>query len=65
MKKVTVNQELCIGCGACANLCPGVFELQEDGKSKVINEDGCRKCDCELAANSCPVGAIKVEEKEN
>ena len=59
-KKIIVDQELCIGCGACANLCPEVFQLQEDGKSKVLIEDGCGKCDCELAINSCPVGAIKV-----
>jgi len=62
-KKIIVDQELCIGCGACANLCPDVFELQADGKSKVIKEDCAGKCDCELAMNSCPVGAIRIVEK--
>ncbi|MDF1498563.1 MAG: ferredoxin [Patescibacteria group bacterium] len=62
-KKIQIDQELCIGCGACVNLCPDTFELQDDGKSKVINEDGCKNCDCEVAVNSCPVGCIKIIEE--
>ncbi|MFA6896771.1 MAG: ferredoxin [Patescibacteria group bacterium] len=61
-KKVTVDQELCIGCGACANLCPKVFSLGNDGKSEVIDANGASG-DVEVAANSCPVGAIKVTEE--
>ncbi|MFA7170285.1 MAG: ferredoxin [Candidatus Paceibacterota bacterium] len=61
-KKITVDDELCIGCGACVNLCPKVFALQEDGKSRVIDETGAG-CDADVAANSCPVGAIKVSEE--
>ena len=61
-KKVTVDQELCIGCGACANLCSKVFALQDDGKSQVIDDTGAG-CDVDIAANSCPVGAIKVSEE--
>ena len=60
-KKIEVDQELCIGCGACVNLCPDIFELQDDGKANIVNEDGSKKCDYEIAINSCPVGAIKVE----
>jgi ferredoxin len=62
-KKVVVDQELCIGCGACVNLCPELFELQEDGKSKIIGGGECKKCDCEIVINSCPVGAIKIKEE--
>ena len=32
--KFSVDQELCIGCGACEGTCPEVFELQ-NGKSQV------------------------------
>ena len=31
----TVDQYLCIGCGACVALCPRVFRMGEDGKSGV------------------------------
>jgi ferredoxin len=30
-----VNKEKCIGCGYCVSVCPEVFELGEDGKSKI------------------------------
>lgn len=61
-KKVTVDQELCIGCGACANLSPEIFTLNDEGKSEVIDQTGAGG-DAEVAANSCPVGAIKVTEE--
>jgi len=58
---VKVNQEECIGCGVCAQICPEVFELDEDaGKAKVIHNEG---ADCaQEAADSCPVGCIAVHE---
>lgn len=62
-KKITVDKELCIGCGACVNLCPEIFELDSGGKSKVIIEKVCGQCDYEKAINSCPVGAIKIVEE--
>ncbi len=60
--KAVVDQELCIGCGACEQLCPQVFKLGDDGKSHVIAQEcdsaGC----CEEAADSCPAGAISIED---
>ncbi|MDD5071872.1 MAG: ferredoxin [Patescibacteria group bacterium] len=55
---IKVNQELCIGCGACASLCPDVFKMNEAGKSEVISQANveCAK----NAAGSCPVQAISV-----
>jgi len=59
--KIQVDQDLCIGCGACVNLCPEVFELDDNGKSKVLN-DRCENYDSQMIVDSCPVGAIKIEE---
>ena len=56
-----VDQELCVGCGLCEQICPEVFELRDE-KSYVINEDACDTCDCQDAADSCPVEAITIEE---
>lgn len=62
MAKVTVDQELCIGCGACVSACPECFELQEDGKSHVTSQ----VCNCDLheVAVDCPSQAITVSEEE-
>ncbi len=61
MPKIEIDSDKCIGCGACASLCPEVFQLEE-GKSKVINSEGCDKCDCQETADSCPVEAIILNE---
>ncbi len=60
MAKVTVDENACVGCGLCVNLCPDVFELNENGIVKVkSNEPG--KCDLQDCASQCPVNAITVE----
>lgn len=33
MKKIEVNQSTCIGCGACVQIAPQAFELNENGLS--------------------------------
>jgi len=56
---IKINQELCIGCGACASLCPDVFKMNDAGKSEVISEEN---TDCaKNAGESCPVQAIEVK----
>ena len=63
MKKPIVDHELCIGCEACADICPEVFEIRDE-KSWVIGPDKCDTCDCEEAIDSCPVDAIELVEDE-
>ena len=62
--KVKVNQDACIGCGACAAICSEVFELNDEGLSKAKTEDVKEENKDEVrdAADSCPTGAILVEE---
>ncbi len=56
---IKVDQEKCIGCGACASICPEAFEINSDGKSQVLVESsGC----AQQAADACPVQAITVSD---
>jgi ferredoxin len=61
--KTTVDKDLCLGCGLCADLCPEVFQMEEDKAVAKVDqvpagaEDACRD-----AAQQCPVEAIKIEE---
>jgi ferredoxin len=56
---VKVDKNKCIGCGACAAICPNVFELGSDGKSSVKKNDNKIPCVKE-AVKSCPVTAISL-----
>jgi len=57
---VKVNQETCIGCGACEATCPEVFELK-DGKSYVKKGQEESKSSCiEEVINDCPANSISI-----
>ena len=59
--KVTVDEEKCIGCGECVDVCPvEVYEMQ-DGKSVPVNADEC--LGCESCVEVCDQDAITVEEE--
>jgi ferredoxin len=53
---IKVNQKTCIGCGACVQTCPEVFEMADSGKAKVKAQ---KDLPCVKAAiDGCPVTAI-------
>ena len=61
--KVNVKQDVCIGCGACASICPEVFELNDEGVSTAKVEDVPEENKDKVtdAKESCPVGAIETK----
>ncbi|MFA4984904.1 MAG: 4Fe-4S binding protein [Candidatus Omnitrophota bacterium] len=59
-KTVIIDEDLCIGCGACVALCPKkiLYIDEKSQKCKVSDESRCdRLRGCERA---CPVSAIKI-----
>lgn len=62
--KVEVDEDTCIGCGLCVEICPDVFEMGKDMKShtKVKKVPDKLKAKVKEAAQSCPVQAIKVSD---
>lgn len=61
-KILHIDEEKCIGCGACASAChEGAIDMV-GGKAKLARENFCDGLgDC---LPSCPAGAITVEERE-
>jgi ferredoxin len=61
--KAKVNKDLCVGCGPCQDICPEVFQIENDlAKVKVEivppeNQETCYK-----AMENCPTEAISIEE---
>ncbi|OGP65305.1 MAG: ferredoxin [Deltaproteobacteria bacterium RBG_13_47_9] len=61
--RVNIDEEACIGCEACVETCPEVFEMSGDIVIIKVDEvpkdvaDSCRE-----AAENCPVECIQIEE---
>lgn len=71
--KIILNKEKCICCGVCQVICSKYFEIQEDGKSRILgsklNEETKNEelevtdPDCaKEAMEACPVQAIEIME---
>ncbi len=61
--KLVVSED-CIGCGACIDTCPEVFDWNEDGTmAKAIDADvpDANTDAATQAMSDCPVGAISEE----
>ncbi|MBW2311572.1 MAG: 4Fe-4S dicluster domain-containing protein [Deltaproteobacteria bacterium] len=60
MYEVEVDQEKCIGCGECVDVCPvDVYEMQDE-KSVPVNAEEC--IGCESCIEVCEQDAITVTE---
>lgn len=66
-----VDQDTCIGCELCTQICPEVFRMEEkeggghghDHKSTVYNPTGAPEAKIEQAMDSCPVACIYWQEE--
>ncbi|MGV8176683.1 MAG: ferredoxin [Candidatus Bilamarchaeaceae archaeon] len=65
--KVIHDRNACIGCGACASVCPKFWKMGDDGKSDLVGakndvlEVPSEECNTD-AAHSCPVNCIHIEK---
>ena len=62
--KTSIDEEECIGCGSCVELCPEVFNMNEDKEMAevILSEGGPKEC-IEEAIDTCPVSCIHWQEE--
>lgn len=58
--KIKVNQDLCIGCGACQAIASDLFEIDDNGMAVEIVSEVSEEFleDAKDAIEGCPVDAI-------
>jgi len=62
-KRVYIDEEECIACGTCEEICDGVFRLNEEtDKAEVIKPEGGPEDLIQDAIDSCPVECIHWEK---
>lgn len=61
--KAVVDQDACISCGLCPEVCPEVFRMNADDKAEAYVDPvpAGLEAKAEDAADQCPVAAITVE----
>lgn len=61
--KAKLDRSGCISCGLCAEICPEVFRMAEDGVAEVHREDVPKEAEDRAAEaqESCPASVITVE----
>lgn len=63
MRKLSVDQATCIGCGTCPAMCGKVFTMKDDGKADVINQAADTEENINAAIAACPTGSIGWKEE--
>ena len=60
-KNIRIDEEECIGCESCVELCPEVFRFDEETDKAVVIDENLGDADCvEEAIASCPAECIYV-----
>ena len=62
--KIEVDRELCIGAAPCVVVAPKVFQLDKENKAVIVDAHGSDDDTVLLAAQSCPVQAIRLYDQE-
>ena len=63
-KKVRIDEDECIGCESCVEICPDVFSFNDDtDKAEVIDENMAEEDCVDEAVASCPAECIFVDEE--
>ena len=64
VRRLVVDRDKCIGAKSCVLAAPGVFQLDEKNLAYIEDPDSESEGDIRMAAESCPVFAIHLYDKD-
>lgn len=61
--KVVVDKDACISCGLCVDVCPEVYQFDDDDKAEAVVDTVPAEFEeaAKDGADQCPVDAIEVQ----
>lgn len=61
--KASIERDGCISCGLCAENCPEVFRMADDGLAEVYVDEVPEEVEdaAEEASEGCPVSVISID----
>ena len=62
LRTVWVDRSICTGCNVCVEMCPDVFELDEDGVAVVYHERGDSEDALSDSLDACPEACIHWQD---
>ena len=62
---IKVDENKCIGCGACVAIDSEHFAFNDEGLSHPISEENLESANLQNALNSCPTCAISISEEDD
>ncbi|MFX1364095.1 MAG: 4Fe-4S binding protein [Promethearchaeota archaeon] len=61
--KISINPDLCTGCGICGEVCPfGIPTPDAEGKYRISEPERCTECSA--CKKNCPTMAILLQEQK-
>ncbi|HZP79810.1 MAG TPA: ferredoxin [Pseudolabrys sp.] len=60
--RIEIDYDVCVGSRICSAIAPRVFGLNKEGQALVLDVLGDSPESIRMAAEGCPVSAIKVTE---
>lgn len=64
IRRIVVDREACIGAQSCVVVAPGVFQMDDGNLAYVTDPEGEDEDTIMLGAQSCPVLAIHLYDKD-
>ncbi len=57
---LSLDEQKCVGCGTCLEVCPHAVLALDNGKVRIVNRDACMECGA--CSENCPVQALTVKK---